>query len=199
MMAAHDGFRQNIGRVRDLGGLYASLASTTTIALDLSDLLRAQVVLLVSAFDTLIHELVRKGILEAAAGSRPVSSALQRFTVSYAGHQQSLTPGNGLAWLDAEVRQRHSYLSFQQPDKVADGIRLVKDGALWETVGAAMGRAAADVKSELSLIVDRRNKIAHEADADPTLPGTRWPISQADVDKAVNFIEAVGSAIYGVL
>lgn len=32
-----------------------------------------------------------------------------------------------------------------------------------------MGRPDKDIKQELKIIIDRRNKIAHEADIDPTL------------------------------
>jgi hypothetical protein len=54
-----------------------------------------------------------------------------------------------------------------------------------------------DVKTRLKLIVDRRNKIAHEADIDPGHPGTgtRWPITRADVDSSLDFIEELCEAI----
>ena len=56
-----------------------------------------------------------------------------------------------------------------------------------------------DVRRQLNLIVDRRNKIAHEADSDPTFPGSRWPIDEALVDEAVDFIEQVVESTYYVL
>jgi hypothetical protein len=52
------------------------------------------------------------------------------------------------------------------------------------------------VKQRLGLIVDRRNKIAHEADLDPTYPKVRWPISPADVDGVVEFLERAVEAIH---
>jgi cellulose biosynthesis protein BcsQ len=52
------------------------------------------------------------------------------------------------------------------------------------------------VKQRLSLIVDRRNKIAHEADLDPTYPKARWPISRIDVDNVVEFLVQIVEAIY---
>jgi hypothetical protein len=58
-----------------------------------------------------------------------------------------------------------------------------------------MGLSAPEVKERLSLIIGRRNKIAHEADLDPTYPKVRWPISSADVEGVVNFIETVVEAI----
>ena len=51
------------------------------------------------------------------------------------------------------------------------------------------------VKAQLIAIVDRRNKIAHEADMDPTNPGERWPISNVLVHDAFDYIESVVRAI----
>jgi hypothetical protein len=43
--------------------------------------------------------------------------------------------------------------------------------------------------------VDRRNKIAHEADSDPTNIGQRWPIDHALVEEALEYIETLVQAI----
>ena len=44
-------FRENIARVQVLDGVHTALDNTTTAALDLTDLLRAQIVMIVSALD----------------------------------------------------------------------------------------------------------------------------------------------------
>ncbi|WP_228037153.1 hypothetical protein [Cuspidothrix issatschenkoi] len=50
------------------------------------------------------------------------------------------------------------------------------------------------------MIVDRRNKIAHQADIDPTLGlGNRWNIDELMVGDAVNFIEQVVESIHQIL
>ena len=43
----------------------------------------------------------------------------------------------------------------------------------------------------MNLIVDRRNKIAHEADMDPSYPGIRWPIDEVMIENAIGFIEEI--------
>jgi hypothetical protein len=49
-------------------------------------------------------------------------------------------------------------------------------------------------------IVDRRTKIAHEADIDPTFGiGYRWPIDEALASYAVDVIEQVVESIHQVL
>ncbi|WP_293105383.1 HEPN domain-containing protein [Moorena sp. SIO3I6] len=63
-----------------------------------------------------------------------------------------------------------------------------------------MGKSATEIKQQLSIIVDRRNKIAHEADINPTLGlGDRWPINEKLVNDAVDFIEEVVESIHAVI
>ena len=97
---------------------------------------------------------------------------------------------------DSEIRTQHGYLAFQQPDKVAEAIRLISEVKLWDCVGYRLGMNAGNVKQRLKLIVDRRNKIAHEADMDPTYPKARWPISAPDVEDVVRFLVDVVEAIH---
>jgi len=47
--------------------------------------------------------------------------------------------------------------------------------------------------------VDRRNKIAHEADMDPANPGFRWPINGVMATDSLDFITRVAEAIFKVV
>lgn len=192
MQKALEVARESLLRVQHLDGLYCALQSLTTSAIDSSDLLRAQVVLAVSALDFYIHEVTVAGMLEVLKGDRSATGAFDKYRVSVGamlGGMQSQT----FDWFEADVREKHSFLSFQQPDKIADAVRLFSDIRLWDTVAAKMGDK--EVKERLRLIVDRRNKIAHEADISPSYPGERWPISQEDVADIRVFIGRVIEAI----
>lgn len=186
-------------RVRSLGGLHKALVSLTTSAIDASDLLRAQIVLGVSALDYYVHELTLLGMLEVFNGTRTPTPTFLKFRVSMDSVLGSgAGPGTG-AWLENEVRERHGYLSFQQPDRIADAVRLFSDVKLWQEVSSKLNMSEADVKEQLRLSVDRRNKIAHEADTDPSYPGARWPISEPDVDNVLGFIERVCEAVHSTV
>jgi len=249
MQSALDQFRISIARVRDLISIHNSVKAQSTPALDLSDILRAALVLAVSALDYYVHEVVILGMLEIHRGQRSEpnppgnssQSAFSRFQVSLGGARQErliamdiaswleneiqqsqgssflqqshtvsallpvisnsvLNRLNNTSWLEDEVRERISYQSFQQPEKIADAIRLISDKKLWEEVAQKLGRSAKEVKQQLSAIVDRRNKIAHEADIDPTYNiGSRWDIDEVLVSDAVNFVEQVVESIHQVL
>jgi hypothetical protein len=249
MQSALDQFRISISRVRDLISLHNTIKAQSIPALDLTDLLRASLVLAVSALDYYIHEIVALGMLEIHRGQRaepspsPNSpqSAFSRFQVSLGGARQerliamniaswleseiqqshgfaflqqpytvsSLLPIisssvlkqlNNASWLENEIRERLSYQSFQQPDKIADAIRFISDKKLWDEVASKLGKPAKDVKQQLGAVVDRRNKIAHEADIDPTFGiGSRWYIDELLVNDTVNFIENVVENIHQIL
>ena len=54
-----------------------------TLTTQASQLLRSQFVLLVSALDTYIHDIVRIGILQVYQGTRPVSKNLGKLSFTY--------------------------------------------------------------------------------------------------------------------
>ena len=85
------------------------------------------------------------------------------------------------------------------PDKIANAIRLVSTVDLWQAVALRRNEDVKATKAQLGAIVDRRNKIAHEADLDPGNPGERWPIDRPLVEEAIDFIESTIRAIYEVL
>lgn len=196
MQKALDDFEECMRRVRTLHALHRSFSTRLTAAVDLSDILRAEVVLAVSALDYFIHELTRIGMLECWSGNRPQTDAFQRFQLPLAMARGLSSPATALQILDTEVRSKHGFLSFQHPDRVADAIRLFSNSKLWEEVGKEMGVPAQSAKSALMLIVDRRNKIAHEADIDPSYPGQRWPIDISMVEEIFASIEAICRAIF---
>ncbi|TAO05406.1 MAG: hypothetical protein EYR95_02190 [Phormidium sp. SL48-SHIP] len=103
-------------------------------------------------------------------------------------------------WLELEIRQRLGYQSFQHPDKIAEAIRLISNKPLWQDVGESWGRSHQEIKKQLSLIVERRNKIAHEADINPTYEiGTRWEINEELVLEAVDFLQKLVETIHDIL
>ena len=199
MQMAHKRFEENLGRARDMRAMYLNLKLTLSQNFELSDILRASIVASVSSLDSFIHELSRLGIVEIYKGNRPKPIGYSKFMISI-DHLQIITSNpNSTDWLEAEIRKQHSWQTFQHPDKIADAIRLVSSKELWKDVGERLGIDATTLKQQLSLIVDRRNKIAHEADADPSSPGSRWPIDESIVLDTIDSIERIGRAIFAML
>lgn len=199
MKAAIEQFRGNIARVRNLGSLASILDSQTTEALDVSDILRAELAMAVSALDLYAHEVVRLGMLDAYTGNRIRTPAFLEFQVSLDSAMQRASDPNSVIWLDDQVRERHSRQSFQTPDNIAEAVRLTSNAPLWNEVAGTIGMDRQSVTENLRLIVARRNQIVHEADADPSYPGALWPIDRQMTDEAVGFMEQVVEAIHSVV
>ena len=198
MQAAIDQFRANIQRARSIGSIYQALDSQTTQALDLSDLLRFEWVMAVSALDLYIHELVRLGMVEVYRGNRPQTDAFLRFSITMRLTLKAINDPQDDSWLEDQIRISHEHQSFQTPDNIANAVRLVSNAPLWNEVSALMGVTSQYTRERISLIVNRRNQIAHSADIDPFGSGLRT-IDFNMVDAAVSFIEEIAEAIYTVV
>lgn len=199
MRSAHSRFAANLVRARDLQALFVKLKANTTGVLDLSDILRASIVSAVSALDNFVHEITRLGMLEIFKNTRAKTDAFHRFSMSMENVLLVVANPSDSRWLENEIRKQHSWLSFQQPDKIADAIRLISNKKLWEEVAEHIGIDTKSAKTRLELIVDRRNKIAHEADMDPTSPGARWPIDEVLVKDAIDTLEQIGNSIFDTI
>lgn len=186
-------------------GLASSLANTTSGAMDVSDVYRAAFVQGVSAFDTFVHEEIRARIIAIFASGVPMPKALERFRVSLLSVQMALT-SSGLGWLETEIREQHSLLSFQKPDKVADAVRLISDVQLWRALADHLGQGPLGgetgdqiLKRRLTLITDRRNTIVHQSDIDPTPPGDElYPMTRETVEDALAFLDQIAQGIQAV-
>ena len=199
MQSALDQFHTNLSRVRNLGSIVDTLESQTLEPLDLSDILRAELVLSVSALDHYVYEVVRLGMLEAYRGRRNRTPRFLAFAVSLSSVLEALSEHDGEAWLDNQIRTRNGYSSFQTPKNIASAIHLVSDVGLWDRVAHNMGTHSRHVRETLGVIVDRRNKIAHEADMDPYAYDERSPIDRQMVTESVDFIEQVVESIHAVI
>lgn len=200
MQSAIDAFDASLARVRHLHGLHDALKNRVTSAVDLSDLLRAEIVMSVSALDHYIHEISRKGMIECWTGRRSITQAFEKFPIPIAQTRDlaSTNPATATAILDGIIREKHGYESFQKPTKIADAIRLFCSVDLWKEVGRILSQSPSDVKATLGLIIDRRNKIAHEADVDPSYPNQLWPVDRPLVEKILTNIEDIAHAIHHV-
>lgn len=182
-------FRENLERVRHLSAIYIAVKNKTTDVIDLSDILRSELVLAVSALDHFVHEIVRKGMLESHDGLRNRTKQYLSFQVPLNHLEKASDPDRGNQWLDQTIREKHGWKSFQDPNKISQAIRLIADFNIWNRVGERTGKDPQQLKQQLKAIVDRRNKIAHEADLDHTAPGSRWPIDETMVNDSIDYLE----------
>jgi hypothetical protein len=181
------------------------LAKNTTAVLPTDELLRAEWVSRVSALDLYVHELVAQRMLASFEGYLARTDQFNAFRVSMETVERIRTAASAAdasSAFDLEVRRQLGFISFQDPEKIADGIRLCSGVELWNAVALHQGATQATkselakkIKRQLSAIVERRNKIAHEGDLQPALAITPWSVNQTDLVTVANFIERTVDSI----
>lgn len=188
----------------DLLSLTYNYTSTHLSAVfDSREILRAEWVARVSALDLYIHELVAQKMLEIFQGGRIHTAKYDKFTIPHSVMSDIFNnPYTRDQIYDLEVRRQLGIQTYQTSDSIADGIRLISDAALWREIaidqGATISSADSKAKSlklQLNMIVERRNKIAHEGDMQPLTPREPWPIVGQDLVVVKNFIEALVNSI----
>lgn len=188
-----------------LSGLHAYLAANAAAVMQPEELLRAEWVARVAALDLYVHELVAQRLLEIFDGTRSATTNYSAIRIANGTLERiriAATPGDASRAFDLDIRTQLSTLTYQDPEKIADGIRLVSSVELWNAVALHLGAtqatkaaAAKSLKTQLSLIVKRRNKIAHEGDLEATAPRVPAVMVQADVVVVAQFIERIVRAI----
>lgn len=190
-------FLNSLESVSEMGKLFQSLQSQIP-SLDNSDLLRFQLVYAVSALDRLIHDLIQIGMLNIFAGNiretdkyKNESICLENYTeLSHAQNEAE----RYIIFKNIIVKKMQTK-SFQQPEKIADGLSFFWDKSQkLEFISKTMNRDERGVRTQLNLIVTRRNAIVHEADiAFGSLNKT--PIDYQDSESAQKFVHDFGMAL----
>lgn len=186
-------FQECLQRARGVCELQEYLSVNHTGVLDTTDMLRAAVVLCVSAFDFLIYETFCIEVLHRYRGRRSMSRFHIPFDVTI------VDPSEAEAIIENHVRETNSYKSFVDPRRYSDAMGCFVS-APWDRMAAKLGRDPSLLKQRVRAIYRWRNRIAHEADINPVLAGVElWPIEKRDVIDAINDFEEVGLASIAVL
>ena len=195
-------FETNLNSVKQLGVIYLAFVNKITQAISLDELLRAEFVLAVGALDCYVHDVVRIGMGGLFKAAQREPNAYLNFAVSLDFVKKLLLESSGtekLSLFEQEIRRLHAYRTFQTAENISQALSFIGIKAIWDKVGTILGMNSSDVRTQLDLIVDRRNRIVHESDVDPSLGiGNKYPIDFLLVDRAVGFLNSVAHAIHQI-
>jgi hypothetical protein len=190
-------FHKNIRQAIELGALYDYLSNTVAIPEQFDDLLRSQIVNCVSAFDKLMHDLIRIGMVRIFENQRPSTSKYMSETVAIQhlpGLAANTVPPPPVRFEEI-IREKLSKLSFQDPTKISDGLSYIwNENQKWQLIALGLGMSDGDAKRKQKLIVTRRNAIVHEADLDP-VTNQKQSITRAEATDISSFLLALGNRI----
>jgi RiboL-PSP-HEPN len=192
-------FRLNIKSAKELGNIVDAILLLAP-HIDTSEVLRAQLVLAVSAFDCFIHDLVRLGTVEIYQGSRSYDqkkTLKPEFEIPKLIHLLTLSKQDQLKDLNKEFQRIFKTKTFQEPNIIEKNLICIGLENIWFEVGLRMTLTKEDLIRQINLIMARRNSIVHEADIDLRgALGQKTPIDKEEVLKNVLFMEVLCEKIY---
>lgn len=195
-------FKDNIKQTKAISDLYNYLTKQLGQNGHMADdLLRAQMVYAVSAFDKLMHDLIRIGLIEIFEGKRPETAKYgnEPIQMQFINAIKNATIPPPVYYFEQAMLQKLKVMSFQEPNKVVDGLAFIWDESQkWQKIATALHYDEKSLKTDLKLIVERRNKIVHEADIN-VLDGSKLSIDTESSGKAISLLENLGTAIFNLV
>ncbi|WP_127885965.1 HEPN domain-containing protein [Rathayibacter festucae] len=186
---------QNATRARDLVGLGQATVTLTTGRVDGSEMYRSAVVLAVAALDSYVHGIVIDRSVDIILGKLPSGSFDRKIGLHFKAvfHIVSAaSEGDMELAAKTQVAQRMSLETFQTPDDIAKALATVGIGRVWSTLFPTTAEAE---KTKLSLVVRRRNAIAHQCDLDAINPSSLTPMTDFDSLYSIEVVEKLVAAI----
>lgn len=195
-------FEANLESAKQLSVIYLAFVDKVTKAIRLDELLRAELVSAVGALDCYVHDLVRIAMGAAFKAGREEPNAYLNFGVSlkFVRNILSVTSeSDRLSLFEQEIRRLHGFRTFQTAENISHALSLIGIKAIWDKAGNILGMTSPDVRTQLNLIIERRNRIAHESDVDPSLGiGNKYPIDFSLINEATRFLDSVAHAIHQI-
>lgn len=180
-------FKADIQRARDLVGLGQAIGAMTAGTVDATDVYRSGIVQGVAAMDHYFHGVVLDRAVNILLG-RNAPGAGSKVGLPFNAVQAIV---NAPSPIEAELHaraflaERLSLETYQRPDDIAAALAMVGVPKAWSTAF----KAPASVKTAISIVVRRRNRIVHQCDTDPLTPGTTTPLSATDVLDSISTVE----------
>lgn len=195
-------FEHAIERSRHMISLFDALSALRKDDPANDDALRSAYILAVSSFDFFAHELAAieaKHRFNHAERTRNISLPMELMILS--------EPEARVSAAEDMIRQANSYKAFVDPAKLAEMLSCYCDEP-WKKISDHINASkpqnehknAEQMKGQLKSIWKRRNRIAHEADVNPTMAGiSLWPIDKPDTELTITFIHELGLGLPHVI
>jgi hypothetical protein len=201
--------QRNLNYARSLAIAGQHLGHLQPRAFEIDDVYRAAWVQGVAALDHWVRQEINYRMLQLArneTAERPSGFARFEITLDLVEKVQRGELGLDQA-LETTLWTTLSRTTYQRPDRIKEGFGLVCDtNKFWERVAAVLSErpggtaiTANGIREQLNAIVERRNKIAHEYDDNPTDPRGKRPIDAANATATIEWIEQLAAGILEIL
>ncbi len=194
-------FEDNVNSVNMLHYAAPKL-NQLNIELDISEIYRSELVLLVSAFDTFIHDVIADLKTESLMDSRMWRKNLK----SRYGISPSLTKkirkepdrNERKKKFRAASLEKLQHSTFQKSKRIASVFSECGFPDIWASVSDNTSDNADNLTKKLDAIVKERHKIAHESHIDP-VTGKKRPMDADYIQEAGTFLVFIAFGIKQVV
>lgn len=186
-------FDEQMTLLHSLSSIYQYLQDTANL-MDATYLLRSEYVLIISAFDNYLHNIVRRKLRVAFFSAQTLPKELNLSIEICRLIRNEPSEGIQQSLLDSALRHHLEKDSFQSPKSVEYALGLIGVSHVWRHASLVIGDTPEHIRNQLALIIKRRNQIAHEADIDYSTAMLRSIDLQTVVD-CRNFLENLVSSI----
>lgn len=190
-----DIFNSNIAYSQALHFSYLYFKKNNVKAIDISELLRAEWVLIVGAMDCYIHDVVCKKMHTIITDSNNSADLLPKGLANYKMPLSSIkeiydadTIGEKEALLMKYLRQTLHEFSFESVQSIDYAMSYIGVKRFWSELSNEWQCDTESIKKKLGLIVRRRNIIAHQSDIVDFTTLEKQALEAIDVEDAKNFI-----------
>lgn len=192
MNNAFNTYNKSISHSSVLSSIFLYLQNAN-VPYDTKELLRAEYVMIVSAFDTYFHNCVLKRMIEMFNGQSTKSKGFEKFKIPLEKVCLLIEEDNPilrLGIIQDTIREINQEDSYQGPKAIEYAMSLMGKKGVWSYLSSNMSISCDDIKRNLSLIIRRRNQIAHESDINFTT-NEKNDITEEDVNHAKQYLTQI--------
>ncbi|EPX7404688.1 HEPN domain-containing protein [Cronobacter sakazakii] len=195
-------FQHAMARAKEMISLYDALCALRKTQPENDDALRSAYFQIVSSFDFFAHEIAAieaRYRFENGIRTRNIILPMEIMTIQ--------DKNDRINAAELSIRNTNSFKAFVDPGKLAEMLACYCKEP-WKKICEEMNagkelseqKTMQELKGNLKSIWKRRNRIAHEADVDPTLAGVSlWPIYKEDPEFTMAFIKDVANQLPKVI
>jgi hypothetical protein len=190
---AFNNFNRNMQSCEDMIGLYEVITEQLpSLKENAKDILRSVIILSVSALDTFFHDFYRTEIVESYLDNSSYSIDFNKINISI-GLLKDLNNAKSddekRRLLAEELRKIQKTDAYQSPKSIEYIFANLGISKIWSEIEKIdkIKLTANEIKEELGLIIDRRNKISHESDWD-YFNQEKYDITKETSQNVVDFI-----------
>lgn len=198
LKSIEENFNKNMNRIDEKFKIIKELKSKNFTEAA-NDILRSQIVLIMSSMDFYIHEIVKYGIIKIFIGERAGTKKYNEVLISLDCVKRALGNLEAVDWLEEEITLQHTRKTYMSSKNIEKALFLISDKNFLDLsikkISETTKKDKKNILAKLAEIYQRRNQIAHESDRNPQT-GKINDISEELVKEYFNIIKMLIEEIH---